>query len=205
MIKKLTQLQNELKAPKNQYNSFGKYNYRSAEDILEGVKPLLAKHNLGMTISDEVKVIGDRYYVEATVTLYDFDSDKTIESKALAREEETKKGMDGAQVTGSSSSYARKYALNGMFAIDDTKDSDFTNTHGKEVKQQTKKKTTTQKETNEKMMSEGTNKAIARLSKDNENNKKIIIEELKKLNKQYKDLTQAEASMILSKLEKEEI
>ena len=91
MIKKLTLLQNELKAPKNQYNSFGKYNYRSAEDILEGVKPLLAKHNLGMTISDEVKVIGDRYYVEATVTLYDFDSDKTIESKALAREEETKK------------------------------------------------------------------------------------------------------------------
>ena len=155
-----------------------------------------------MTISDEVKVIGDRYYVEATVTLYDFDSDKTIESKALAREEETKKGMDGAQVTGSSSSYARKYALNGMFAIDDTKDSDFTNTHGKEVNQQTKKKTTTQKE---KMMSEGTNKAIARLSKDNENNKKIVIEELKKLNKHYKDLTQAEASTILMKLEKEEV
>ena len=92
-----------------------------------------------------------------------------------------------------------------MFAIDDTKDSDFTNTHGKEVKQQTKKKTTTLKETSGKMMSEGTNKAIARLSKDNENNKKIIIEELKKLNKQYKDLTQAEASMILTKLEKEEI
>lgn len=130
IFEKISDIQMRLKAPKSQYNSFGKYNYRNCEDILEAVKPLLNEHKLYINISDTVEHIGDRYYIRATVTVSDGES--TITSQAYAREEESKKGMDGSQVTGASSSYARKYALNGMFAIDDTKDSDTTNTGGKE-------------------------------------------------------------------------
>ena len=126
--KKILQVQSDLKAPKGQYNSFGKYNYRSAEDILEAVKPLLHDKGLVQTISDEIISVGDRIYVKSTVTLYDAESDESLSASALAREDETKKGMDSSQITGSTSSYARKYALNGMYAIDDTKDSDATNT-----------------------------------------------------------------------------
>ena len=129
-MKELIEIQSELKAPKNQRNTFGNYNYRSAEDILEAVKPLLKKHGCYLTISDEMIQLGDRYYVKATATLSkDADS---ISTTAYAREEESKKGMDASQITGATSSYARKYALNGLFCIDDTKDADFTNTHGKE-------------------------------------------------------------------------
>lgn len=133
VYEKLASIQAELKAPKNQRNDFGKYNYRSAEDILEAVKPLLAKNACALTLSDEVVQIGNRFYVKATATLKNCDVNDiaTAMVTAYAREEETKKGMDGAQITGSASSYARKYALNGLFAIDDTKDSDATNTHGK--------------------------------------------------------------------------
>lgn len=128
-MKELIEIQNELKAPKNQRNTFGNYNYRSAEDILEAVKPLLKKHGCHLTISDEMIHLGDRYYVKATVTLSkDADS---ISTTAYAREEENKKGQDSSQITGATSSYARKYALNGLFCIDDTKDADFTNTHEK--------------------------------------------------------------------------
>lgn len=129
LYEKLSVIQSELKAPKNQYNSFGKYKYRSCEDILEGLKPLLAEHKAVVILSDEIKQIGDRYYLEATATFIDIETGDKIEVKSLAREDETKKGMDLAQVTGSVSSYARKYALNGLFSIDDTKDSDSTNTH----------------------------------------------------------------------------
>lgn len=130
---KLTALQNKLKAPKGQYNSFGKYAYRNAEDILESVKPLLAEFRLAMFISDSIEVYDTRTYVKATVTLVNIDKpDEIIVNSAFAREEEEKKGMDGSQITGASSSYARKYAMNAMFAIDDTKDSDATNTHGKD-------------------------------------------------------------------------
>ena len=124
ILKKLTSIQCELKAPKNQYNSFGKYNYRNREDILEGVKPLLLKHSCTLLESDSVVNIGNRFYVEATARIYCSETGEFLETKSLAREEETKKGMDGSQVTGSSSSYARKYALNGLFAIDDVKDAD---------------------------------------------------------------------------------
>ena len=117
---RLAEIQRTLNAPKNQYNSFGKYKYRSCEDILEGVKPLL--NGLFLSISDEVVLIGDRYYVKATATITDGDASHT--STALAREEESKKGMDSAQVTGATSSYARKYCLNGLFGIDDSKDAD---------------------------------------------------------------------------------
>ena len=130
---KLTALQNKLKAPKGQYNSFGKYAYRNAEDILESVQPLLAEFGLAMFISDSIEVYDTRTYVKATVTLVNIDKpDEIIINSAFAREEEEKKGMDGSQITGASSSYARKYAMNAMFAIDDTKDSDTTNTHGKD-------------------------------------------------------------------------
>lgn len=118
----LQQIQTELKAPKSQYNKFGGYNYRNCEDILEALKPILAKHKAIVTLSDDIKQIGARYYIEATAQLN--AGGESISVKAFAREEETKKGMDGSQITGAASSYARKYALNGLFAIDDTKDAD---------------------------------------------------------------------------------
>jgi len=122
--KKLSEIQRVVKAPKNQYNNFGKYYYRSCEDILEAVKPLLEDTNSLLCIEDEVVNSGDRYYVKATATLYDVDSETSVSVSAFAREEESKKGMDGSQITGASSSYARKYALNGLFCLDDTKDAD---------------------------------------------------------------------------------
>ncbi len=122
IYEKLTKVQEELKAPKNQYNSFGKYKYRSCEDILEALKPILAKYGLFLMIGDTMEHVGDRYYIKATCTIS--DGETHITNSAFAREEESKKGMDGAQVTGTSSSYARKYALNGLFLIDDTKDPD---------------------------------------------------------------------------------
>ena len=128
---KLMNIQQELKAPKGQYNSFGKYAYRSCEDILEAVKPLLKKEKVVLTISDELQYIGNRYYIKATATLIDTESEAIISNSAYSREEETKKGMDGSQITGASSSYARKYALNGLFGIDDNKDSDTTNVQSK--------------------------------------------------------------------------
>lgn len=121
-MKHLIAIQKELKAPKGQYNSFGKYKYRSAEDILEAVKPLLAKEGCTLTLSDELKQIGDRYYVCAVAKFNSPESEFIV--CGFAREEETKKGMDGSQITGTASSYARKYALNGLFLIDDTKDAD---------------------------------------------------------------------------------
>ena len=130
IMEKLIAVQKELKAPKNQRNNFGGYNYRSCEDILEAVKPILAKHGLLLTLSDEMVEVGGRVYVKATAMLRGDDGNVVV--TAFAREDEERKGFDGAQITGSSSSYARKYALNGLFCIDDTKDSDATNTHGKE-------------------------------------------------------------------------
>lgn len=118
----LVAIQLKLKAPKGQFNSFGKYHYRSAEDILEAVKPLLAEHNVVLNMSDRVELIGARYYIVSTAKV--IKGEEEIISEGRAREDESKKGMDGAQVTGASSSYARKYALNGLFCIDDTKDAD---------------------------------------------------------------------------------
>ena len=133
MIKELIEIQQKLKCPKNQFNSFGKYNFRSCEDILESVKPLLKETNCALYLTDKVEEVGDRVYVHAEVTLVNENGEK-ISVSAYAREEETKKGMDASQITGTASSYARKYALNGLFCIDDVKDSDATNMHGKDVK-----------------------------------------------------------------------
>ena len=139
-MNKLLQIQQELKAPKDLYNSFGEYSYRSAESILQALKPLLKQTETTLTISDDLIFMGDRYYVKATVTLKDATTEKVIaETTAFAREEAEKKKMDGSQITGASSSYARKYALNGMFCIDDVKDSDATNT-GEKTENKTEEK-----------------------------------------------------------------
>ena len=137
IYEKLMTIQQELNAPKGQYNSFGKYKYRSCEDILGAVKPLLLKTKTVLTLSDEIVDIGGRIYVAAEAKLTDTENSETIVVKGFAREEETKKGMDASQVTGASSSYARKYALNGLFSIDDNQDSDCTN-NGNEKQEQKK-------------------------------------------------------------------
>lgn len=140
IYEKLLNVQTELKAPKNQFNKFGGFKYRSCEDILEALKPVLSKYKLAMIITDDIITVNNRNYVKATVKLFNTEKEEFIENSAIAREEESKKGMDGSQITGASSSYARKYALNGLFAIDDTKDSDSTNTYdGVEKKVPTKK------------------------------------------------------------------
>ena len=125
-MKERISIQSELKAPKSQFNKFGGYKYRKAEDILEAVKPLLAKQKCTLIITDDVVLIGNRIYVKATATIKN-EKGECETTTGWAREEETKKGMDGSQITGASSSYARKYALNGLFAIDDNADSDTTN------------------------------------------------------------------------------
>ena len=129
IYEQLANVQHELKCNKSLYNSFGKYSYRSTELIMEAVKPLLFENDLCLIITDSVELIGDRFYIKATATIYNKEGEQ-ISTTAYAREEEGKKGMDASQVTGSTSSYARKYALNGLLAIDDTKDADATNTHG---------------------------------------------------------------------------
>ena len=126
---KLQAVQLELKAPKNQRNTFGKYNYRSCEDILEAVKPILNKHRAAIVISDSIVQVGERYYIKATARFYDTESGDCAENTAFAREAAEKKGMDEAQITGTASSYARKYALNGLLLIDDTKDADTNENH----------------------------------------------------------------------------
>ena len=138
VYEKLMNVQATLRCQKSQYNSFGKYKYRSCEDIVESVKPLLKQNGLLLTMTDEIRNIDGRFYVAATATIIDVSDGKSVMATAYAREEESKKGMDGSQVTGASSSYARKYALNGLFAIDDNKDSDSTNVGDTEPKQEKK-------------------------------------------------------------------
>jgi len=174
---KLLKIQQELKVNKSQFNKFGGYHYRSCEDILEALKPILAKHNTTIFINDTIENLGDRFYVKATAILFDIDSGEAIETTAYAREEEAKKGMDGSQITGSASSYSRKYALNGLFCIDDTKDSDSTNKHGKEEQQDEKLFDTAQK--NDDCISESQAKRLFAISKGNT---KLVKEILMKYN-----------------------
>lgn len=139
----LAKIQAEIKVPKGQFNKFGNYKYRSCEDIVEAAKPVLAKYGYDLILTDEIVNLGNRYYIKATATISKLRSDiatipDVYSATGFAREEETKKGMDSAQITGSASSYARKYALNGLFAIDDTKDPDATNTHDGTPEQQEK-------------------------------------------------------------------
>lgn len=137
VIKKLMEIQQELKVPKSQRNTFGNYNFRNCEDIMEASKPICKKYNCVLICSDELIQINERYYVKATATLYDIETGESISATSEAREEETKKGMDSSQITGASSSYARKYALNGLLQLDDNKDAD-TNEYTKVTKTETK-------------------------------------------------------------------
>ena len=131
-MKRLIAIQNALKCNKSRYNQFGEYSYRSCEDILEAVKPYLQEQGCALTLSDSIELVGERYYVKATATLFGEDGAVIASTSASAREEKEKKKSDGSQLTGASSSYARKYALNGLFCLDDEKDADATNTHGKD-------------------------------------------------------------------------
>ena len=133
IYRKLSEIQVKLKATKDLYNSFGRYSYRSAESILEAMKPLLDEYKVALVINDDIVMIGERYYVKATARLIDGETGEHVEATAFAREDESKKGQDLSQLTGSTSSYARKYAMNGLLAIDDNKDSDDLNKHGKDT------------------------------------------------------------------------
>lgn len=144
IYEKINKIQVELKAPKTQRNNFGNYNFRNCEDILEALKPLLLREKIIIQLSDELVQTGDRFYIKATATLIDVESGEKHSTTAFAREELSKKGMDGSQITGASSSYARKYALNGLLAIDDTKDSDTTNTHNNNDSKNQKKQASTE-------------------------------------------------------------
>ena len=161
---KLMNVQTELNAPKNLYNSFGKYSYRSAEGILEALKPLLLKHKAAVVINDDIVFVEGRHYVKATAKFIDAETGETVESSAFAREANDKKGQDESQLTGATSSYDRKYALNGLFCIDDTKDSDATNTHGKEAPTKTQTQSKQNTPTRSKVLSEDQIKALYEVS-----------------------------------------
>ena len=192
IYEKLMNIQKELKAPKSQYNSFGKYKYRSCEDILESVKPLLEKYKVTIILTDKLEQIGERYYIRAMAILFDTESDNSIGNTAYAREEETKKGMDGSQITGTSSSYARKYALNGLLLIDDTKDAD-TDEFTKE-----NNKGKTKEEPKEKKITAGQLKVLSKLY-TGDNLVKLL--ELNKIDK-LEDMSMEKANEIILKLKK---
>ncbi len=195
LLEKLMNIQSDLQAPKGQFNSFGKYNYRNCEDILEALKPSLKKYNCVVTLKDELVMIGDRYYVKATATIKDAESEVTESTVAFAREEESKKGMDGSQVTGASSSYARKYALNGLFAIDDNKDSDTTNTYGKDNK-------STNKATEGKLSDAQVKRAYALAYKGNVSKEQVDKQIYSKFKKKIADLTKEEYDIVCNGYEK---
>ena len=174
IYEKLSAIQTKLIAPKNQYNSYGRYNYRSCEDILEGLKPHLEETKTAVTVNDEIVLIGERYYIKATATLHDCESDKSVSNTAYAREELTKKGMDASQITGSTSSYARKYALNGLFCIDDVRDADTRDNRQNEAKEQ-KQAEEHQKEFENSVVSEVKVKALmVRCEKEGVDTEKIL-------------------------------
>lgn len=195
-IEKLINVQTELKAPKNQYNKFGRFNYRSAEDILEAVKPLNKREGLFLTLSDEPTMIGDWHYIKATAKVCD-ETGHLFSVTAYAREPENKKGMDDSQITGSTSSYARKYALHGLYLIDDTKDAD-TNEH-KEMQEQGENGTTekTFKE-NKKECEERLKRVTDKKGKDYKKTKQWIISKINDdLNREDKEINPANISRFI--------
>ena len=161
---KLMNVQSELNAPKNLYNSFGKYSYRSAESIMESVKPLLLKHKAALIVNDDIVFVEGRHYIKATARFIDVESGEVVESSALAREEENKKGMDASQLTGATSSYARKYALGGLLCLDDNKDADATNTHGKDAPTKAQTQSKQNAPSRSKVLSEDQIKALYEVS-----------------------------------------
>ena len=197
VYEKLLQIQSKLKVPKGQYNEFGKYKYRSCEDILEALKPLLAEVKAVITLDDEIVQVGERIYIKATASFIDIEDKQTITTTAYAREEETKKGMDGSQITGASSSYARKYALNGLFAIDDNKDSDATNNQG----DSTDKPNTSNKSNAE--LSEAQIKRLFAIAYSAGINKEKVEKQIKgSFKKDVKDLNRSEYDQVCNGYEK---
>ena len=192
---KMNRVQVELKAPKNQYNNFGKYKYRSCEDILEGLRPLKEKYEVDVFLSDSVEKVGDRYYIVSEAEFVDCETGDSIKKYGRAREEENKKGMDSSQITGSASSYARKYALNGLFAIDDTKDSDATN-NGAQPTTQAKKSTSTG------MTNQHLNKLFELGVKKGYSQEKVRQQVVKKFNKTAEEMTLAEYNQVIQGYEK---
>lgn len=192
---KLLAVQSELKCNKSQYNAFGKYYYRNAEDILEAVKPLLAKVKATITINDEIVNIANRVYVKATAKIIDIESGEVVETNAYAREPENKKGLDESQITGSTSSYARKYALNGLLLIDDTKDSDYAPDSNSKPATAPKNKPLS-KETQEEI-----NRRIMEYTKLSKIPVSEITAELSKVvKKELREINEIEAKMIVSYL-----
>ena len=192
---KLNRVQIELKAPKSQWNIFGKYYYRSCEDILEGLKTLLEKYNVAILLSDSVEQVGGRYYLVAEAEFVDCETGDSIKKYGRAREEETKKGMDSSQITGSASSYARKYALNGLFAIDDTKDADATN-NGAQPTTQAKKEASTG------LTNQHLNKLFELGVKKGYSQEKVRQQVVKKFNKTAEEMTLAEYNQVIQGYEK---
>lgn len=183
---KLSEIQKNLIAPKGQRNDFGKYNYRSCEDIVKALKPLLDENNCVCYMTNEMEQIGDRIYVKAIVKLVDLDSGESIVTTAHAREEQDKKGMDGSQITGASSSYARKYALSGLFMIDNEKDSDATN---QQTKEESSEKKATQKQV----------EVLANVYKGDNLTKLLEAQNIKRI----EDLSMTKASELISKIKGE--
>lgn len=196
VYQKLNKVQTELKAPKGQFNKFGNYKYRSCEDILEGLKPLLKEVGAIVLLSDSVEFVEGRYYVKARAQFVDTDTAEKIEVSAMAREDDSKKGMDSSQLTGSTSSYARKYALNGLFCIDDTKDSDATNDHAQGTTQ-------AQKSSNDYVINQNQLKRLyAIASGKGVNSETVKRQVLSKFGKEPKDLSKSEYDRVCQGYEK---
>jgi hypothetical protein len=199
-------IQSELNAPKNLTNKFGGYQYRSAEGILEALKPLLKQQKAALIINDDVVFVEGRHYIKATAKFIDTETGEFVETSAMAREENEKRGMDASQLTGSTSSYARKYALNGLFAIDDNRDADSYNTHGKDVSAPTKAQTQSKQNTpsRSKVLSEGQIKALKDISaKANCSEARLTARVKAKFKCNVEDLTKEQYDFICDVLKKE--
>lgn len=203
IYKKLMLVQSKLKAPKNQFNKFGNYSYRSCEDILEGLKPLLNEVGAVLVINDEILNMGHRFYIKSVANFIDVETGEKVTSSAMAREEEERVKFDPAQLTGSVSSYARKYALNGLFAIDDTKDSDGTNKYDKNKNNgNVTNLNTDNKLTNSKLTDAQIKRLYAIAYKKGIGADKVKEQVLKKFNKEVKDLAKTEYDKVCEGYEK---
>lgn len=200
IYQKLLAIQNELKAPKSQFNKFGGYSYRSCEDILEAVKSLLVKYNATIILQDKIELIGDRYYIKATARFIDAESGETIETEALARESENIKGMQASQITGATSSYARKYVLGSLLLLDDCKDADAI--HGKEDNNKSQSHSQIDTTSTRKLSDKQLSRLYAIANKAGVDKDLVKQQVMKKFNKEVKDLTKPEYDLVCNGYEK---
>ena len=201
IYQKLLAIQNELKAPKSQFNKFGGYSYRSCEDILEAVKPLLVKNNATIILQDKIELIGDRYYIKATARFIDAESGETIETEALARESENIKGMQASQITGATSSYARKYVLGSLLLLDDCKDADAI--HGKEDNNKSQSHSQIEVSNTARKLSDKQLSRLYAIANKAGVDKDLVKQQVfKKFNKEVKDLNKHEYDLVCNGYEK---